>query len=145
MKHIENMNLKSLNDEAQNLLQVYKNKPLLILFYNNHCLGCTGRAIPLAYKLSKTYPKLSVVAIHSTFGNQNISKHDILDIFTSKKAPFPIYLDQHHKWFDFFNCEGTPHWILLTQNAEVYRSVFGSQENAQNRLYYAIEELLTDK
>lgn len=61
-----------------------------------------------------------------------------------QKAPFPIYLDQHHKWFDFFNCEGTPHWILLTQNAEVFRSFYGSQENSQNRLYYAIEELLTD-
>src|SRR5690606_30050803 len=142
---IENMNLTTLNGEAQDLLQVYKNKPLLILFYNNQCLGCTGRAIPLAYKLSKSYPKLSVVATHSTFGNHTITKQDILDIFTSKEAPFPIYLDQHHKWFDFFNCEGTPHWILLNQNAEVYRSVFGSQENAQNRLYYAIEELLTDK
>ena len=144
MRVIENMNLTTLNGEAQDLLQVYKNKPLLILFYNNQCLGCTGRAIPLAYKLSKSYPKLSVVAIHSTFGNHTITKQDILDIFTSKKAPFPIYLDQHHKWFDFFNCEGTPHWILLTQNAEVFRSFYGSQENSQNRLYYAIEELLTD-
>uniref|UniRef100_UPI00355A3C9B hypothetical protein n=1 Tax=Xanthomarina gelatinilytica TaxID=1137281 RepID=UPI00355A3C9B len=97
-----------------------------------------------ALPISKTYTKLSVVAIHSTFGNHTITKQDILDIFTSKKAPFPIYLDQHHKWFDFFNCEGTPHWILLTQNAEVFRSFYGSQENSQNRLYYAIEELLTD-
>ncbi|HLV40603.1 hypothetical protein [Xanthomarina sp.] len=142
MTLVEQINLSTLDGEPIDLIAAYAKKPLLILFYNNQCLGCTGRAIPLAYNLSKSYPALSVVGIHSTFGNQNFSKQDILDVFTSKELPFPIYFDQHHKYFDFFNCEGTPHWILLNENAEIFRSFYGSQENSQNRLYYAIEELL---
>lgn len=142
MTKIEYINLNTLDGEPIDLIDAFANKPLLLLFYNNQCLGCTGRAIPLAYELSKTYPDLSVVGIHSSFGNQKISKQDVLDIFTTKKSPFPIYFDLCHKWFDFFNCEGTPHWILLDKKAEVFRSFYGSQENAQNRLYYAIEEVL---
>jgi thiol-disulfide isomerase/thioredoxin len=139
---IKHIILSTLDGEEIDLIKEYKNKPLLILFYNNQCLGCTGRAIPLAYKFSKEYPELSVVAIHSTFGNQIINKQNILDIFTTKETPFPIYMDQHHKWFDFFNCEGTPHWIILNSNAQIFKSFYGSQENSQNRLYYALEELL---
>ncbi|MCX7551862.1 TlpA family protein disulfide reductase [Xanthomarina sp. F2636L] len=142
MEQIENILVNTLDAETIDLINEYKSKPLLILFYNNQCLGCTGRAIPLAYQFSKEYPKLSVVAIHSSFGNQSISKQDILGIFTSKEVPFPIYFDQQSKWFDFFKCEGTPHWILLNDKAQVFRSFYGSQDNAQNRLYYAIEELL---
>ncbi|GGG44025.1 TlpA family protein disulfide reductase [Bizionia arctica] len=142
MIKIDNITVTTLEGEPADLIKEYKNKPLLILFYNNQCLGCTGRAIPLAYQFSKDYPELSVVAIHSTFGNQTISKQEILDIFTLKEIPFPIYMDDHHKWFDFFNCEGTPHWIILNQDARVFKSFYGSQENAQNRLYYALEELL---
>ncbi|MCX7548296.1 redoxin domain-containing protein [Xanthomarina sp. F1114] len=142
MTQIENIDLITLDEEPINLIDTYAKKPLLILFYNNQCLGCTGRAIPLAYELLQAYPDLSVVGIHSSFGNQKFTKEDVLDIFTSKTLPFPIYFDKHHKWFDFFKCEGTPHWILLNNKAEVFRSFYGSQENSQNRLYYAIEELL---
>ncbi|MFL0354716.1 TlpA family protein disulfide reductase [Xanthomarina sp. GH4-25] len=142
MNKINHITVNTLDGEATDLIKAYKGKPILILFYNNQCLGCTGRAIPLAYQFSKEYPELSVLAIHSTFGNQTISKQDILDVFTSKEIPFPIYLDQHHKWFDFFKCEGTPHWIILNVEAKVFKSFYGSQENSQNRLYYALEELL---
>lgn len=142
MNKINHITVNTLDGEAIDLVKEYKNKPLLILFYNNQCLGCTGRAIPLAYQFSKDYPELSVIAIHSIFGNQTISKQDILDIFTLKEIPFPIYFDQHQKWFDFFKCEGTPHWIILNTEANVFKSFYGSQENSQNRLYYALEELL---
>lgn len=142
MTQIDYINLNTLDGEPIDLIAAYAKKPILILFYNNQCLGCTGRAIPLAYELSKSYPNLSVVGIHSNFANQQFTKQDILDVFTSKELPFPIYFDQHHKWYDFFKCEGTPHWILLNEKAKIFRSFYGSQENSKNRLYYAIEELL---
>lgn len=123
------------------LLEKYANKNLLLLFYNNACLGCTGRAIPLAYKLKQTYEDIEVIGIHSNFGSNNITKDNILSIFTINELPFPIYIDNNHKMYDFFNSEGTPQWVLLTPDGEVYRSIFGSQGNAQNRLYYALESL----
>ena len=128
------------NNEVD-LLEKYPNKPILLLFYNNACLGCTGRAIPLAYQFKQDYKNIEVIGIHSNFTSNDVSKKDILSIFTIKELPFPIYIDRDHKTYDFFNSEGTPQWILLTSKGEVYRSIFGSQDNAQNRLYYALENL----
>jgi len=128
------------NNEVD-LLEKYPNKPILLLFYNNACLGCTGRAIPLAYQFKQDYKNIEVIGIHSNFTSNDVSKKDILSIFTIKELPFPIYIDKDHKMYDFFNSEGTPQWILLTSKGEVYRSIFGSQDNAQNRLYYALENL----
>ncbi|CAM1342473.1 TlpA family protein disulfide reductase [Tenacibaculum aestuarii] len=128
------------NNEV-NLLKKYSNKPLLLLFYNNACLGCTGRAIPLAYQFKQDYKDIEIIGIHSNFTSNDVSKEDILSIFTINELPFPIYIDKDHKMYDFFNSEGTPQWILLTPKGEVYRSIFGSQDNAQNRLYYALENL----
>jgi len=128
------------NNEVD-LLEKYPNKPILLLFYNNACLGCTGRAIPLAYQFKQDYKNIEVIGIHSNFTSNDVSKKDILSIFTIKELPFPIYIDKNHKMYDFFNSEGTPQWILLTSKGEVYRSIFGSQDNAQNRLYYALENL----
>lgn len=128
------------NNEVD-LLKKYSNKPLLLLFYNNACLGCTGRAIPLAYQFKQDYMDIEVIGIHSNFTSNDVSKEDILSIFTINELPFPIYIDKDHKMYDFFNSEGTPQWILLTPKGEVYRSIFGSQDNAQNRLYYALENL----
>ena len=128
------------NNEVD-LLKKYSNKPLLLLFYNNACLGCTGRAIPLAYQFKQDYKDIEVIGIHSNFTSNNVSKEDILSIFTINELPFPIYIDKDHKMYDFFDSEGTPQWVLLTTKGEVYRSIFGSQDNAQNRLYYALENL----
>ena len=111
------------------------------MFYNNACLGCTGRAIPLAYQFKQDYKDIEVIGIHSNFTSNDVSREDILSIFTINELPFPIYIDKDHKMYDFFDSEGTPQWILLTSKGEVYRSIFGSQDNAQNRLYYALENL----
>ncbi|MCF1190727.1 redoxin domain-containing protein [Mangrovimonas sp. AS39] len=123
------------------LLSIYKNQNLLLLLYNNQCLGCTGRAVPLAYKLQNMHKNVTVIGIHSNFGTQTTSEEDIKSIFTSKELPFPIYLDETHEIYDFFQSEGTPQWVLITKDKTVYRSVFGSQANAENRLLYALESL----
>jgi peroxiredoxin len=124
-----------------NLLEMYHGKPLLIIIYNNQCLGCTGRAIPLAYQYQQEYENLQVIGIHSIFNTQPVTEDEIKSIFTTNELPFPIYLDQEHKVYDQFHSEGTPQWLLITQEGILYRSIFGSQSGAQNRLMYALDAL----
>ncbi|WP_166966590.1 TlpA family protein disulfide reductase [Yeosuana marina] len=123
------------------LMTAYKNKVLLLIIYNNDCLGCTGRAIPLAYEFQQQYPSIQVAGIHANFVNREATKASIKSIFTSGENPFPIYIDEHHKVFDQFESEGTPQWVLISENGELFRSIFGSQDNAKNRLFYALESL----
>ena len=124
------------------LLSIYNNQHLLHLLYNNSCLGCTGRAIPLAYKFQQLFKWVQVIGIHSNFNSTRTTEEDIKSIFTLDKLPFPIYLDEMHKVYDFFKSEGTPQWILINKEGTLYRSIFGSQSNAENRLYYALESLM---
>lgn len=124
------------------LMTKFKNKVLLLIIYNNTCLGCTGRAIPLAYEFQQKYPSIQVAGIHSNFVNKAATKASIKSIFTSGENPFPIFIDAHHEVFDQFNAEGTPQWLLISEKGELFRSIFGSQDNAKNRLYYALESLV---
>lgn len=138
---INNIFVQDFNGNKIDLLSKYKNEALLLLFYNNQCLGCTGRAIPLANKLQKQFKNIKVIGIHSNFGNNNITEKDIKSIFTIDYLPFPIYVDVNHKVYDKFKCEGTPHWIVISKDLKLSHSIFGSQTGAQNRLLYALEEL----
>jgi len=124
-----------------NLIAVYKGKPLLLLFYNNKCLGCTGRALPLAYEYLQSFDFVQVIGIHANFGKDDVTEQEIKSIFTSGELPFPIYIDLNHKVYDYFNAEGTPQWILITSEGQLYRSIFGSQSGAKNRLFYALESI----
>lgn len=139
MRH--NLSVKSLEGETLNLLDVLGGKNALLIFYNNACLGCTGRAIPLAYELKKEFGDVSVIGIHVDFGPAETTAEEIHAIFTIKDLPFPIYKDIDQSLYSFFACEGTPHWILLNEKGEVVNTIFGSQEGARTRLIYALEEL----
>ena len=130
--------------DSLDLKSKYKEKPLLLLFYNNSCLGCTGRAIPLAYEFQQQYNFIQVIGIHSNFNTNNISEKDIKSIFTKNELPFPIYIDKDHKVYDLFNCEGTPHWVFISKSGKLYKSIFGSQLGAQNRLFYTLEALKSE-
>lgn len=136
------INVLDLDGNAIDLIQVYKNKILLVIIYNNDCLGCTGRAIPLAYEFQQTFAEIKVVGLHADFLGREGSKATIKSIFTSGEIPFPIYIDTEHQVYDQFNAEGTPQWLLFTEQGELFRSVFGSQANAKNRLFYALESLV---
>ncbi|MDG1804191.1 redoxin domain-containing protein [Flavicella sp.] len=138
---LTNIYVKKLNGESIDLLEEYSGQALLLLFYNNQCLGCTGRAIPLAYEFSLEFKNIQVVGIHSNFSGEVVSEKEIKSIFTSGEVPFPIFLDDQHELYDFFLSEGTPYWVLIDKNAQVFRSIFGSQSNSKNRLYYALENL----
>ena len=140
--YIENIAVIALDGNAVNLMQEHQNQVQLLLIYNNDCLGCTGRAIPLAYEFQLQYPSIQVAVIHSDFKNREGNKENIKSIFTTGQIPFPIYIDQHHKVYDQFQAEGTPQWLLITKTGSLYRSIFGSQDNAKNRLFYALESLV---
>ena len=139
---IENIMVLDLDGHAIDLMTAYKNKILLVIIYNNDCLGCTGRAIPLAYEFQQKYPGIQVVGIHVDFVNREGTKASIKAIFTSGENPFPIYIDKQHQVYDQFNAEGTPQWLLISEKGELFRSIFGSQDNAKNRLFYALESLI---
>ncbi len=142
---IESILVTDLDGRKLDLLTTYKHKALVLIIYNNGCLGCTGRAIPLAYDFQQQHPSIQVIGIHSNFGGTKITKEAIKSIFTSGEVPFPIYMDENHQVFDQFESAGTPQWILITPKGELFRSIFGSQDSAQNRLFYAIEELVKSK
>lgn len=112
----------------------------LALFYHTSCLGCTGRAIPLAYQLQQEHPALQVILIHSELAKKEVSTTQILEIFIDKKSPLPIYKDVEHHLYDLVKAEGTPHWVLFDSNANLLKSIFGSQTNAQNNLHYTLLE-----
>ncbi|WP_397362747.1 TlpA family protein disulfide reductase [Olleya sp. R77988] len=141
---VQSIKVTDLDGNAIDLMTAFKNQVLLLIIYNNDCLGCIGRAVPLAYKFKQDYPSIQVVGIHADFVNREGTKANIKSVFTSGKIPFPIYIDQHHKVYDQFEAEGTPQWLLISKKGDLFRSIFGSQDNAQNRLYYALESLLAD-
>lgn len=133
--------LYSLSGESTQFSTLLKKDQLnLLLFYNNDCLGCTGRALPLAYELQKVYDFIHLIVIHSSFGGRNYTPEDLLSTFTRGTAPFPIYQEMGHELYDSFDCDGTPHWILMNGDGKVLHSIFGSQNGAQMKLDYAIQE-----
>jgi peroxiredoxin len=132
-------NLESKEVKLSQLL--LEDKINLLLFYNTNCLGCTGRAIPFGYDLWKKNPnKLNLIVVHVDFGINEQTTEEILSIFHSRNSPFPIYRDKAAILYNALNCEGTPHWIVLSEKGEILNSIFGSQDNAQMRLHYMLEE-----
>lgn len=141
---INSIVVQDFDHKELDLIKTFNGKPILIIIYNNQCLGCTGRAIPLAYEYQQEFKNLQVIGIHSNFGNNTITEKDIKSIFTIDELPFPIYIDNDHKVYDQFESEGTPQWVLINREGFLYRSIFGSQTGSQNRLNYALEDLCAE-
>lgn len=123
------------------LLKIYTGKPLLIIIYNNQCIGCVGRAIPLANEFQKEFKNIQVVGLHTSFKEEVIREKDIRSVFTIEDLPFPIYIDSNRSVYDQFKSQGTPQWVLIQSNGQLYRSIFGSMADSKNRLMYALESL----
>lgn len=136
-----NLVVKNLNGNLVNLSETYPDVPKVLLFYNNQCLGCTGRALPFAYKLKNEFPNVEIIAIHCDFTAPETPAQEIIHIFTDRKLPYPIYRDIDLSLYTKFRCEGTPHWVLLSETDHVLNSIFGSQEGSQNRLLYSLTEI----
>ncbi len=128
-------------DGQQVTREQFFGQPLLILFYHLGCLGCIGRALPFARKLAVAYPDLQIVGIHTRFEGLQYNTEDVLAQAESTQLPFPIFFDKGHRTYDMYGAEGTPHWILLDANGQLFRSIFGSMANARQRLDYALMEI----
>lgn len=139
---IAHIRVKTLDGKPVDLIEIYKGNILLLIIYNNDCLGCTGRALPLAYDFQLKYPNIQVAGLHANFPNREGTKESIKSVFRSGNNPFPIYIDEHHNVYDQVQAQGTPQWLLINKNGILYRSIFGSQDNAANRLYYALESIV---
>ena len=59
---------------------------------------------------------------------------------TYAKLPFPVALDLSGTLARHWHTEGTPHWLAFAPGGDLIRSVYGSQDNAQTRLQYLLEE-----
>ncbi|MDD2982915.1 MAG: hypothetical protein PHQ74_05970 [Crocinitomicaceae bacterium] len=133
--------LQGLDGKSHSLPLLIQGNPFnLILFYNTNCLGCTGRAIPLAYKLEQAFDFINLIVIHSNFRPMPFTKDEVLSVFTNHESPMEIYRETKHELYDYFDCDGTPHWLIMTEHGEVVHSLFGSQDGAQLKLEYAILE-----
>ncbi len=133
--------LKTLDGNNFDPLFEYKGNPLCVVFYHTSCLGGTGRALPLAYNLSREFPGIRFVVVHVNSPSMLLSHQEILSVFVNSTPPSPIYLDPEATNFKKYHAEGTPYWLIFDNHGNIVNSIFGSQENAQNRLYYILEEL----
>lgn len=135
------IDLVDLDGNSHAFSQLIQNNEFnLVLFYNTKCLGCTGRAIPLAYQLQQKYDFINLIVIHSSFRSLPFTSAEVLSVFTDNESPFEIYRETNHDLYDFFNCEGTPHWLIMNEKGEILHTFFGSQDGAKMKLTYAIQE-----
>jgi hypothetical protein len=123
-------------------------RPGLAVVFNLECPGCVSRAIPWLKRLATSDgDRLTLLAIHSAYGHRSLAREGVvpqLVHYASSFAalPFPVALDLDGSWAEGMGAEGTPHWFVWDAAGKLVRSVYGSQENAQTRLGYLLDELL---
>lgn len=137
-------NLLPLANRQPPTLAELRGRYVLLLFYNLGCTGCVGRGLPLAQRIQDLYPDLQVVLIHSDFGRQTYSEDEILAEARKQHLQLEQYRDEGHTTYDAYGAEGTPHWVLIAPDGKLYRSFFGSMQQAQVRMDYVLRELFGD-
>lgn len=139
---IPNWSIESLDGGTAPRIDSFYGRFHLIYFFNIGCIACKTRAIPFASEIHRAFPEIQISAIHTRFEGPVYSKNQIEEIKLVHKIPYPVYQDSGMKSYLDFKAEGTPHWVLLDKQGRVLRSIFGSQPNALQRLYYLLLELL---
>lgn len=123
-------------------ISAFDGKPLLLLFFNLSCAGCTGRALPYTKELAHRYPDLQIAAIHSSFSpGSTFTAKEIKAVFDYFGLSYPVYMDEGEETFMRYEAEGTPHWIFFDDEGRINRSIFGSMEGAIQRLEYLLTEI----
>jgi hypothetical protein len=123
-------------------------RPGLAVVFNLECPGCVSRGIPWLKRLAASEgERLTLFAVHSAYGHRSLAREAVVPQLTHYAAsfaelPFPVALDLDGSWAQAMGAEGTPHWFVWDAGGTLVRSVYGSQENAQTRLSYLLEELL---
>lgn len=122
-------------------LQTWEGHYGLILLFNQECLTCKTRALPLLKQWTEYYPDLRTAAVHVQPGRKKTDAAEIQALAKNQALNFPVYVDRERDSYVNLQAEGTPHWIMLNPNGQIERSIFGSRPNALQRIDYFIREL----
>jgi len=118
------------------------------MLFNLECAGCISRGVPLIKRLAAEHgDALQLVMVHTAYGHREHPREELvpaLERFAGSfaKLEVPIALDLSGGLAEAWGAEGTPHWFVYDAQGRLARSIYGSQENAQTRLGYLLEELL---
>lgn len=123
-------------------------KPGLVMLFNLECPGCISRGVPLVKRLAAAYgERLQVVMVHTAYGHRRYERDEVVPTLRHFAERFarlevPVALDLDGALAEAWGAEGTPHWLVYDADGTLARSIYGSQENAQTRLEYLLEELV---
>lgn len=123
-------------------------RPGLAMFFHLECAGCVGRGVPFLKRLWRERDgAFEALLIHTPHGRRPHPREAVLPELTRfardyARLPFPVALDEDGAVAAAWGAEGTPHWLAFGADGGLERSVYGSQENAQTRLAYWLEETL---
>lgn len=121
-------------------------RPGLVMVFNLECAGCVSRGIPFLGRLHAEHgDRVHLLALHTSRGHRLLPREDVEPTLVKfardfARLPFPVALDVSGDLARAWETEGTPHWLAFAPGGELLRSVYGSQENAQTRLAYLLEE-----
>lgn len=121
-------------------------RPGLVMTFNLECPGCVSRGIPFMKRLHAEFgPYVHLLAVHTSYGHKLFTRDEVQPTLLKfardfAKLPFPVALDLDGTFARAWQTEGTPHWLAFAPGGELLRSVYGSQENAQTRLQYLLQE-----
>ena len=121
-------------------------RPGLVMTFNLECAACVTRGIPFLKRLHAEFgDRVHLLAMHTSHGHRRLPREDVEPTLVKfardfAKLPFPVALDLHGEFARHWHTEGTPHWLAFAPGGDLLRSVYGSQENAQTRLQYLLEE-----
>jgi hypothetical protein len=122
-------------------------KPGVIMFFNLECAACVSRGIPLIKRYHARYAEgFHFLLIHTSLGHRMLSQEEVKPtlktfVIDFAKISFSVALDLKGKLAHHYKIEGTPHWLIFGPQGDLLRSIFGSQDNAQTRLEYLLEEI----
>lgn len=122
--------------------------PGLVMAFNLECPGCISRGIPFLKRLQEEHgDALQLALLHTAYGHRDLPRDGVepeLLRFADRFArlTMPIALDVSGERARRWGTEGTPHWFAFDADGTLVRSVYGSQENAQARLAYLLDELV---
>ena len=121
-------------------------RPGLVMTFNLECPGCVSRGIPFLKRLHSEFgDRVNLLAVHTSLGHRELAREDVEPTLVKfardfARLPFAVALDLDGSFARHWHTEGTPHWLAFAPGGELRRSVYGSQENAQTRLQYLLEE-----
>ncbi len=123
-------------------------RPGLVMTFNLECAGCVSRGLPFLKALHSEFGgQVNLLAVHTAYGHRPLPREQVEPTLLKfardfARLPFAVALDLDGQFARHWHTEGTPHWLAFAPGGELLRSVYGSQDNAQTRLRYLLEELI---